>query len=139
MNDIFVFLRKVCIFVSMKGLKKIVVVLGVLLVGAMSAFGATGGECERLLAELDKTIAEREHYIDKKYERIWELKKQLFDNGEDFCRFDIPDAAIGTTMHLIFNNGVGGEGGQFDGPVVEFTGNLYYRITATSFEEVQIS
>lgn len=60
-------------------------------------------------------------------------------NGEDFCRFDIPDAAIGTTMHLIFNNGVGGEGGQFDGPVVEFTGNLYYRITATSFEEVQMN
>ena len=66
----------------MKGLKKIVVVLGVSLVGAMSAFGATGGECERLLAELDKTIAERERYIDKKYERIWGLKQQLFDNGE---------------------------------------------------------
>lgn len=63
-------------------MKKIVVVLGVLLVGAMSAFGATGGECERLLVELDKTIAERERYIDKKYERIWGLKQQLFDSGE---------------------------------------------------------
>ena len=60
-------------------------------------------------------------------------------DGEEFCRFAVPDAAIGTTMHLIFNNGVGGVGGQFDGPVVEFTGNLYYRITANSFEEVFVN
>lgn len=66
----------------MKGLNKIVVIFAVSLVGVMSAFGATERDCERLLVELDKTIAEREHYIDKKYDRIWELKKQLFDNGE---------------------------------------------------------
>lgn len=66
----------------MKGVKKIIVTLGVLLVGATQAFGAAESECQRLLDELDKTIAEREHYIDRKYDRIWRLKQQLFDNGE---------------------------------------------------------
>lgn len=47
----------------------------------------------------------------------------------------------GTTYanNLIFNNGVGGEGGQFDGPSIVIDKNYYFTVTADSYSEANVS
>ncbi len=50
--------------------------------------------------------------------------------GVPAYRFLVPAAASGNTEHLIFNNGNGGEGNQFDGPEVVVGENLQYSIAS---------
>ena len=50
--------------------------------------------------------------------------------GVPAYRFLVPAAASGNTEHLIFNNGNGGEGNQFDGAEVVVGENLQYSIAS---------
>lgn len=59
-------------------------------------------------------------------------------DGVEYTYFEAPAEADGKALNLIFNDGVGGEGGQFDGPAVTMNKDFYFNITATSFEEVVV-
>ena len=50
--------------------------------------------------------------------------------GVPAYRFFVPAEHSGKEEHLIFNNGAGGDGNQFDGPAVNVGETLYYGISA---------
>jgi len=60
-------------------------------------------------------------------------------NSVTYSYFEMGVAATGKSVNLIFNNTVGGDGGQFDGPYVTINRNYYYQITASSATEVTIN
>lgn len=57
-----------------------VVLLGV---GVGGASAADDDSIESLLMELDRAVEERDVYINRKYDRIWQIKEQLFDAEEE--------------------------------------------------------
>ena len=60
-------------------------------------------------------------------------------NSVTYSYFNMGTTATGKSVNLIFNNTVGGDGGQFDGPNVAINRNYYYRITASGSTEITIN
>jgi len=57
-------------------------------------------------------------------------------DGVNYTFFELPSAITDKSVNLIFNNTVGGEGGQFDGPNVTINRDYYFQITASSYTEI---
>lgn len=58
-------------------------------------------------------------------------------NGVEYRYLDLGKISPDDIHHLIFNNGAGGDGNQFNGPTVQFNKNLFYRLKADlTFEEI---
>lgn len=57
-------------------------------------------------------------------------------DGVTYTYFELPSSIIDKSVNLIFNNTVGGESGQFNGPYVAINRDYYYQITASSYNEI---
>lgn len=57
-------------------------------------------------------------------------------NDVQYISFRVGEGLSGASMNLIFNNTVGGEGYQFDGPYITLNRDYYYQITASSYNEI---
>lgn len=57
-------------------------------------------------------------------------------NSVAYTWFELAPAATGKSVNLIFNDTVGGDGKQFDGPNVIINRDYYYQITASTATEV---